>query len=1606
MRIPLLSVMSVLALAGMTAQAAQGTPPTSTPTLDYIQTENELILNYTGTLLQSSDAVNWTKVEGASSPYRVRTGNEKRFFCVTLSDQPGQPLSPGEDGSVTLPGGVPLDFVWIEPGTFIMGSPEDELGRDDDEIQHQVTLTQGYWLGKYEVTQAQYEAIMGKNPSKFQGTDLPVEQVSWDDAMEFCAKLTEIEQEAGILPEGYEYTLPTEAQWEYACRAGTTTAFNNGTNIPTEEQLWKEPCPNLDEVGWYGYNSDEATHPVGQKQPNAWELYDMHGNVWEWCLDRYDDYPTSAVTDPTGPDTDSIPVLRGGSWYDYASGCRSALRYNSNPSSIIDASIGFRVALAQVPPLVPVPCSNFTIPLPGNVDLDIIWIDPGTFMMGSPEDELGAGGDETQHQVTLTRGYWMGKYEVTQAQYETIMGTNPSRFIGADQPVELVSWNDAMLFCGRLTAIEEAAGRLPEGYEYTLPTEAQWEYACRAGTTTAFNNGTNIEAEEQIYGECPNLDPVGWYWCNSESKTHPVGLKQPNDWGLYDMHGNVFEWCLDAKNRYPTTPVVDPVQEDTEPYYAVRGGSYSYYDDGAKNCRSAARNVRLNTSTSLSIGFRVALVPINRNMTIPLAEDVDLDMIWVEPGTFMMGSPEDELGRKSDEYQHQVTLTQGYWLGRYEVTQDQYKAIMGTNPSVNKYGENLPVEHVNWFEAKMFCDKLTDLERAAGRLPEGYEYTLPSEAQWEYACRAGTTTALNSGKNLSDERSCPEMDEVGWYKGDITGGYSRPVGQKVPNAWGFYDMHGNVDEWCSTTDYSYPHKPETDPFVFDGSRNPIVRGGGWFDIAAECRSAYRYKNGPSSSSYRTGFRVALAVSKNIEIPLSENVILNMIRIEPGTFDMGSYENETDRDDDEYRHSVTLTQGYWLGKYEVTQAQYEAVMGSNPSEFIGADLPVEKVSWNDATNFCARLTEIERAAGRLPEGYEYTLPTEAQWEYACRAGTWEPLYDGYIPSSYEWYPGADLAWYDGNSQGTTHPVGQKLPNGWGLYDMYGNVWEWCSDWYGDYPTSAVTDPTGAIFNWARVDRGGGWNSPGKCCRSAARGYGGPDYHLNNVGFRVALTHIRDFTLSLSEDVSLDMLWIDSGKFTMGSPANELGRNSEEVQHDVYLSGYWLGKYEVTQAQFEAVMGWNVSYCRGADLPVESISWQYAMEFCARLTAIEREAGRLPRGYKYTLPTEAQWEYACRAGTTTAFNNGKNIPTEEQKWEEPCPNLDEVGWYMFNANKASHPVGQKMPNAWGLYDMHGNVLEWCSDWYGAYPTSDVTDPQGPIMGTEHIMRGGAWDRTARGSRSAYRDKADLNYSYVSVGFRVALAKSSDFTLQLSEDVSLDMIRVTPGTFWMGSPDNELGRYGDETSHPVTLTQNYWLSKYEVTQEQYEAVMGTNPSAYEFYRCPVESVSWYDALEFCAKVTEIERRAGRLPEGYEYSLPTEAQWEYACRAGTHTALNSGKNLSSEYDECPEMDEVGFYEYNSNGHAVSDGRRDPNLWGFYDMHGNVNEWCFDLYGDYPDSAVTDPTGSDKGINRVHRGGSFDAPARVCRSAYRGYDAPDRGYENVGFRLALVPVR
>ena len=242
--------------------------------------------------------------------------------------------------------GVSFVWRWVCPGEFMMGSPEDEEGRFEDEGPlHRVVISKGFWLGETPVTQAQWQSVMGENPSQVKGEQRPVESVNWHQSKAFAAKLND------LIP-GLHSALPTEAQWEYACRAGTTAAFNDGSACTVPEG----DDPALRKLGWFIKNSEDRTHDVKEKdQPNAWGLHDMHGNVWEWCADAWDDEAYAKrqgeVIDPEVKDDDesAFRVLRGGSWGVRARLCRSAYRGRGNPG--LDwRNQGLRLAAGQNEP--------------------------------------------------------------------------------------------------------------------------------------------------------------------------------------------------------------------------------------------------------------------------------------------------------------------------------------------------------------------------------------------------------------------------------------------------------------------------------------------------------------------------------------------------------------------------------------------------------------------------------------------------------------------------------------------------------------------------------------------------------------------------------------------------------------------------------------------------------------------------------------------------------------------------------------------------------------------------------------------------------------------------------------------------------------------------------------------------------------------------------------------------------------------------------------------------------------------------------------------------------------------------------------------------------
>ena len=588
---------------------------------------------------------------------------------------------------------------------------------------------------------------------------------------------------------------------------------------------------------------------------------------------------------------------------------------------------------------------------------------------------------------------------------------------------------------------------------------------------------------------------------------------------------------------------------------------------------------------------------------------------------------------------------------------------------------------------------------------------------------------------------------------------------------------------------------------------------------------------------------------------TQSVVTQRMRwIRAGTFTMGSPDDEPERRDNEVLHQVTLTRGFWLADTACTQALWGAVMGVNQSQFQGDERPVEKVSYDDVVKFCSSLGK--QIPGLMPQ-----MPTEAQWEYACRAGTQTTFSFGSTIST-------DQANFDGNYPYNGSPKGlsrretlsvKDLPcNPWGLYQMHGNVWEWCSDWYTDSLSESQIDPIGPSEGSARVIRGGSWVDSARDVRSACRYRLVPGYRGLNLGFRLLssagaepsemaegpvaeqgseparlgaadeffrefrvrvgdqepaeleiaqATTIRvvsnleavelqrltkpdwavefgrdvygvygDFELESAKDHSMvqqRLRWIPPGRFQMGSPPEEPGRFPNEDLKDVTISdGFWMFDAPCSQRLWTAIMDDNPSHFLDAERPVESVDWAQAKEFAARLN-------RALKAHAFQLPTEAQWEYACRAGTSTAIYTG----TLEIIGDANAPALDPIAWYVGNSghkydleqsediakygwlSKKQFPfthagtrkIKQKAPNPWGLYDMLGNVWEWCEDWYSEKLEGSSVDPRGPETGSDRVIRGGGWISDARLVRSACRSRLDPGDRINSLGFRLLSSAS---------------------------------------------------------------------------------------------------------------------------------------------------------------------------------------------------------------------------------------------------------
>jgi len=1161
---------------------------------------------------------------------------------ATLANEAGGPLAPGPPSgwtfkkktvTVATPEGdiekqityytntIGMVFVGIPAGDFMMGS---ENGYDDEKPVHRVSISNSFYIGAQEVTNGQYQRFVAEAGYDGSGDadgdylrhhrdwsnyssperDYPVVCVSWKNARKFCEWLSK--------KEGVTYRLPTEAEWEYACRAGSATRY-----------YWGDEA--RDDCAWHLSNNGRRTHPVGQKQPNAFGLCDMSGNVWEWCQSLHKPYPYRPDDVRENLHSGGTRVRRGGSCFN--SDIRSANRNFDFPryATYTAYHLGFRTVVSlpgvrsapqparrseaadvrpakmevkadgQVGPGLPawakvsqaqieaakrdgVPVAK-EIDLGDGVTLKMVYIPAGEFLMGSPPGEEGRYEDEgPQHRVTLTRGFFMGIDEITQAQWQTVMRSDPARFKGDDRPVEQVNWYDCQNFIKKLNA--GAMG------PFRLPTEAEWEYACRAGATTPFHFGETISTDQANYN---GQQPYG----NGRKgirrgSTTPAGTFPPNAWGLYDMHGNVNEWCQDwyGEDYYASSPAADPQGPEAGTSRVLRDGAWN---SPPRDCRSAGRGRWPPDGRVVSfgeLGFRVASsAPTGtaqaqppedwtaERKTVKVATpkgDVDKEITYytnsvgmrfvlIPAGQFMMGSPPGEKNRGDDEGPvHPVRITQAFYMGAGEVTQEQYEKVTGQSSSHFK-GPGRPEESVSWNEAQTFCKKLSE--------KEGVTCRLPTEAEWEYACRAGTSTPYYWGGEV--------RDDCAWYGGNSENA-THLVGLKLPNAFGLFDMSGNVWEWCQSAYRKYPYRVEDgreDVRGLEESPSRVIRGGG-FKNDGGIRSASRHfditapsvlygwtrpsPGAPRLRSMYVGFRVAVlppkaplapptrarpgvsrvVASKEPESPsapapkitlprgwtaeskvvkvatpqgdvqkeisyYTNTVGMKFVLVHQGEFMMGSENGGTD---EKPVHRVRIECPFYMGAHEVTNSQWKQFIGANPRYEAKADSdgdygkyidsagwngdtqPMVYVSWKNAQKFCEWLS--------TKEGVTYRLPTEAEWEYACRAGSRTKYYWGDQVRD-------DCAWYNSNSGSNTHPVGEKLPNAFGLYDMSGNVWEWCQSLY-KYPYRGDDGREDLRAAGSRVVRGGSWRYLGSGIRSASRYVNAPSRTVDVSGFRVVVS----------------------------------------------------------------------------------------------------------------------------------------------------------------------------------------------------------------------------------------------------------------------------------------------------------------------------------------------------------------------------------------------------------------------------------------------------------------------------------------------------------------------
>ncbi len=1035
-----------------------------------------------------------------------------------------------------------------------------------------------------------------------------------------------------------------------------------------------------------------------------------------------------------------------------------------------------------------------TIWLPGDVPLELVWVPSGTFMMGRyPGEADSSATEDPQHQVTLAYGFWMGKYEITQQQWLAVRGTwsgyppVSGLGLGDTYPAYYLSWNEATIFTTMLNAHIMSSGQGP--LTVRLPSEAEWEYACRAGTTTRFYFGDSSECAadctECAAGVMPgNRTDYMWY-CgnNSPYGSKPVGGKLPNAFGLYDMSGNVQEFCEDDyHSSYVGAPADGSAWIDS-PRTSNRVLRFGDWLFGARESRSARRSSLSAPTRGGDAGFRLAAVPtpvvslaINSGAatttdpevtldntattspaeymaseasdfsgaawlpygtspsfslssgtggtktvyfkvryagvesapvsdtidlagrTISLPGDVPLELAWVPSGSFQMGRYSGEADSFDwEDPQHPVALAYGFWMGKYEITQQQWLAVRGSWPGTAPatwygLGNSYPAYYISWDDAQSFVTSLNAHVASSGQSPLAVR--LPSEAEWEYACRAGTTTRFYFG----DAPGCDpyfsdceagtlpgSLSDYMWYGGDDSPMGSKPVGGKLPNALGLYDMHGNVHEWCEDdSHYDYIGAPSDGSAWIEAPRTEyhMLKGGWWDEATMYCRSACRSHYPRDWRDIWSGFRLAASfhvtsfeINNAATATTNRAVTLNNVCMGlPAEYIASESASFAGAAWMPYATEPTFTLSLGVGArtvyFKVRNAGGESVVASDTIFLMPNTVPV------DAGTF---------TMGRTSSGDDVTYG--ATYE--------DPRHDVTL-GAYQ------LGKFEVTNKEYCDVLNWALAQGYLYADSAGTPWAGSGDIYaGGTATSRylIVSLTSAYCNIQYSD------AVFSCKTKTGR-----------VG-----AIVTDYSMATHPMVMVT--WHGSVAFCN-----------------------WLSEWQGLTPCYD----------------MNTAQWPLTV------------APPTPGGYR--LPTEAEWERAAAWDTagggrhwiygfmsdTLADKNRANYYDADPGYVNPLgltaqPYTSPVGWFDgINTSPNGVVTTMNSPSPVGAYDMSGNTYQWCHDWLLTtyYSGGSMTNPTGPATGTQRVVRGGSWSNYYYITRSAKRGSYPPASAYNSVGFRLAI------------------------------------------------------------------------------------------------------------------------------------------------------------------------------------------------------------------------------------------------------------